>query len=106
MRVNASICGLQVESYKNDEADSDYLGYREIETEKEVIDLIYQEGKVTIKEIKDKLKDIGKKNPLVENEYLILKCGSQSVLCRVSKNNIIKIKENTLFGSIQAKNVA
>ena len=106
MRVNASICGLQVESYKNDEADSTYLGYREIETEKDVIDLLYKEERVELKDVKDRLQNVGKKNPLVENEYLILKCGSQSVLGRVSKNGIVKIKEHTLFGSIKAKNVA
>ena len=43
MRIAAAVCGVEVQEYKNDRIkESAYMGYREIETTREIIDGTYK----------------------------------------------------------------
>lgn len=89
MRINASVCGVKVESYRNDrvkEVDAEYLGRVEIEAPYGLIDSLY----------KDKVVDITTYDfvdTLVENEFVTLKEGQKSALSIHKKGKLELIKE-------------
>lgn len=81
MRVNARVCDVNVESYKNDHLSSEekYTGKTTIEIPYSIINSIYAEKMYDISLIKDK--DLSEFfNSLFENEFITLKSGTATVL--------------------------
>ena len=81
MRVNARVCDVNVESYKNDHLSSEekYTGKTTIEIPYSIINSIYAEKMYDISLIKDK--DLYEFfNSLFENKFITLKSGTASVL--------------------------
>lgn len=88
MRVNASVCGLDVQSYHNDEINTDevYYGRRVIETEDpNIINEIYRNKTTAVPDME---------TPMEENEFAILKCGNQSALA-IHKKGQLELIQNT-----------
>lgn len=101
MRVNASICGVKVEGVRNDRVkEVKYTGRRDVQTSADVINALYKEKRID----KDYL-DPGI-SPLKKNEFLALKCGSQSALAVYYHEHIELINEAELelFGGVRPKN--
>ena len=92
MRINASVCGVEVESYRNDrvkEVDEEYLGRVEIDSPYGLIDNLY----------KNKVVDIMSYDfvdTLVENEFVTLKEGQKSALTIHKKGKLELIKEPSI----------
>lgn len=106
MRVNAATCGIKhVESYKNERISSDisiYTGRRVVEvTDYEAMEKLAKEKIIDSKYFSDS------KNPFIENEFLTLKCGKQSLLAIYQNGNVkvIDAKKTHSFG-ITPKNAA
>jgi PhoH-like ATPase len=107
MRINASACGLNqnVQAYKNDRIASDketYLGRRIVETNNyAAMEKLVKEKTLELREFDDV------KPPFIENEFLTIKCGNQSLLGIYQNGNInlIDSKKTHSFG-ITPKNVA
>ncbi len=96
MRVNASICGLQVQAVKNDIVKNDnYTGHIEFEVEPELINDIYAQGKVTAG---------GYGKDLIENEFVTLLSGRQSALSIYKDGKFHVIHEQSLYGGIRPMN--
>lgn len=97
MRINASVCGLEVQSYHNSQIKpiEPYLGRVQIEiTDPMFINDLYANKALYVEEISDDLKHID----LEENEFLILTCGNQSALA-IHQNGMIKnIQKKNVFG--------
>jgi PhoH-like ATPase len=100
MRVNASVCGLKVESYRNaqiESEDAQYKGYQMIEcTDGEMINQFYKEKGLVY----------DGKELLLENEYVVLKCGQQSAMGIYQNGEIKPVQKQTLYGWIKPMNVA
>ena len=108
MRINASICGINVESYRNDHIVSDetYTGRTTIEVAENVIDALYKNNEISDAVCQDK-NYVKWFNSLIENEFIVLKAGQKSALGIYRNNKIIRIDDKLLrpFG-ISPKNVA
>ena len=97
LRVNASVCGVDVQSYRNDIIEpSDYTGHVEIETEPWIINRMY-EGETGID-----ASLVG--SGFVENEFVTLKGMQASALCIYRGGMIEKIKERRTFGNVKPRN--
>ncbi len=82
MRVNATICGLKVQSVQNDHIEDDsYTGLRDVDVQGNEINEIYQSKSIYA--------PIYIEN-LVENEFVTLHSGTQSALT-VHQNGILKL---------------
>lgn len=91
MRINASVCGVIAEAYRNDRIESDdkiYMGRRDLETPYGIIDTIYQNGYVDISTL-----DLN--DSFIENEFVTLKEGRKSALSIFRNNKFELIKEPT-----------
>ena len=101
MRINATICGVQAQAVRNDRVeDTEYTGRRVIETSSDIIDALYKEKHIS----KDYLDN--DEDPIKRNEFLTLKCGSQSALA-VYYHGMVELiddKELKLFGGVKPKN--
>jgi len=104
MRINASICGVPVQSYKNEsieEKKDDYKGKSERETSTELIDELYSHGSVECP-----FEDA------VENEYLILKAvdNPQKSALSIHHNGILHlVKDNNNlrgFNNVRGRNLS
>ena len=96
MRVNASICGLQVQGVRNDQVeDSNYTGHVDLDVEPELIDDLYTAHKVTPDTYA---------NDLLENEFVTLHAGKQSALSIFRNGKFNLIREQTLFNWIKPMN--
>ena len=96
MRVNASICGIKVEGYRNDQVeDTGYTGHCDLACTEDDIDELYKEGIVELDAA-----------DLKENEFVRMKVGQKSALGVYRKNaiHLIDTKKLTLFGGIRPKN--
>ena len=94
MAVNASVCGLHVESYKNGSIHSTgYSGYAEIKINNEmIINEFYQERSVPKADIISSI--IGTKpEHLYPNEFILIKCGQIEVLTIFSQDQFKLIPE-------------
>lgn len=92
MRIAAAVCGVEVQEYKNDRIkESAYMGYREIETTREIIDGTYKKQSLDPEIFADE-------KPFVPNEYITLTDGSASALCVYRDNCIRLLKDMTAFG--------
>ena len=96
MRVNASVCGVEVQSYKNDIVEpGGYTGYREITAEKEIIDSIYSRGSVDASAFD---------TDFTENEFITIRNGQQSALCIHRDGEVRLIKTKRIFGNVKPLN--
>lgn len=94
MRINASICGVNVESYRNEHiCDADYTGWREIEVDKEILNELFRNKQCEIN-IPD----------AVENEFFILKSGQASALA-IYRNGLLEPIMNKCVYGVTPKNV-
>lgn len=90
MRIRASLCGIEVQPYENMRIQPEgYTGRATIETDPDTIDKLYANGIVCNHELTDNL---------TTNEFVILKCGSQSVLTEYRGGNLNLVREQSLFG--------
>ena len=96
MRVNATICGLNVEGVRNDQVeDSNYTGHVDLDVESDVIDDIFGVGRVTLGNIA---------KGLFENEFVTLHHGTQSALSIYKNGYLNKVDEKKLFGGVTGLN--
>lgn len=94
MRITAAACKVEVQEYKNDQIkENDYMGYREINTTKDIIDEVYRNQSVS-----SEVLEIDENNPLIPNEYITLTDGITSALCVYRNNRINVLKDITAFG--------
>lgn len=94
MRVNASICGVKVEPYKNDVIEeSGYTGLAEIAGTPELIDGLYADGEIPFDGAE-----------LTENQFVTMKCGSRSAMTMFSSGRLELVREKTLFGGVRPMN--
>jgi len=96
MRVNASICGVAVETYRNSIVeDTGYTGHRDEYVDGSVIDALYHDGSI---ELPDTIINAA------ENEFVTLHSGMQSALS-VHRGGVLQlIKNEPLFGGITPLN--
>jgi len=92
MAINATVAGLNVQSYKNTQAKSTtvFKGYSLIDATKEVIDTLYKDAQISIDTLNKK------KTDFTENEYIILKCGQQSAITVYSDGNLCRVDTKRL----------
>lgn len=94
MKITAAACKVEVQEYKNDQIkETDYMGYREINTTKDIIDEVYRNQSVS-----SEVLEIDENNPLIPNEYITLTDGITSALCVYRNNQINVLKDITAFG--------
>ena len=94
MRITAVACKVEVQEYKNDQIkETDYMGYREINTTKDIIDEVYRNQSIS-----SEVLEIDENNPLIANEYITLTDGITSALCVYRNNKINVLKDITAFG--------
>lgn len=98
MRVNASICGVRVESVRNDRIEqSNYKGHKEMIASPDRIDSLYANG---IIEASEEENDV-----FYENEFVTLKAGDQKSGLAIYKNGCLRlVKPQTLFGGVRPLN--
>lgn len=97
MRINASVCGINVESYRNSIVEeSGYKGHIDIDVSEEIIDELYKNGNVPVPE------EIYA--GLLENEFVTLHCGQQSALSVHRNRALHLITPITLFGGVKPRN--
>lgn len=104
MRINASICGLDVESYRNDHisADDTYTGRREMIVGSNIINDMYKQGFVDANYI---LREYCTPD-FCENEYVILKSNQNSVLGQYKNGVIHRVKEVSNVFGVNPRNAA
>ncbi len=102
MRVNASICGVEVENYRNDHisAAEEYKGRSERDVPREVIDALYRDKRIDADAV---LCDPAP----VENEYLVLRSDRASALAmfREGEIRLLENADRKVF-SVSPMNVA
>lgn len=99
MRVNATICGLNVQEVRNDIVDDEsYTGHIDLDTTSDIIDKLYKEGSIDWTALnRDDIK-------LLPNEFVTLHNGKHSALSVYRKGKLFSIKERQLFGGIRPLN--
>ncbi len=97
MKVKARSAGVPAQGYRNSELQSDelYTGRTEIEVYKDFIDKLYA-GKDEGIELPT---DILKKEKLVENEFVLFRCGQQSAPAIYKKGRAFLI--NSRYSSVE-----
>ena len=111
MRLNASICGVEVQGYRNETIDTTekYTGRRELNIPSADINQLYKDGYISYPIEND---DIKKAFPeLEENEYLLLNASDnpgQTALAMYKNNKIHLINDKDLrgCGNIKGRNAA
>lgn len=94
MRVNATICGVSVESYRNDRIEeSGYTGHVLLDEDPALINEIYKSEKIPYSG-----------ENLLENQFVTLRAGSQSAMTMYRNGCLNLVKEQTLFGGVKPKN--
>lgn len=93
MRINASICGVSVESYRNiAEKSSGYTGHADINVSNECISDFYKNGEVFVG-------DKAGFSELCENQFVTLHFGTSSALSVYQRGKLIDIGKQSLFGA-------
>lgn len=109
MRVNATICGLEVQGVRNDMVEtSDYTGHIDIEVPSDVIDNIYKNKTITLDYLKETNEKANKMmaesgcdtelftdvESLLTNQFVTLNAGQKSALtvCRKGQLKLISLK--------------
>jgi PhoH-like ATPase len=105
MRIKASVCDIQVEEYKNDHVVSDefYTGRIVLDVSPNVINQIYTTKKMSVEDIY--ISD-DQEFEWIENEFVTLKAGTQSVLCVYKKGNLHVVKNLTNVFGVKPRNAA
>lgn len=107
MRINASVCGVKVEGYRNDHISSSenelYRGYQTIDNmPEECIKQIKDDGVTTIGDIEVLS---GQKMEFLENEYAIINSKKYGKILAVHRDGgLFPVKATRVFGNIEAKN--
>lgn len=97
MRINASVCGVHVESYRNDRItneDEVYTGRTEIEVNPDVINRLYADTRIEFEDVE-----------LFENEFVVLHSGQQSAL-GIYRKGVLELIKNPKAFNITPKNAA
>ena len=95
MRVNAAICGIPVEEYRNSMIDeSGYSGHTDLEVSEKMIDQIFDDLAIPAPEDAD----------LETNEFVTLHAGGRSALSIHQNGYLNLIKDRKLFGGVMPKN--
>lgn len=104
MRINASVCGLDVESYKNDHISTDdtYTGRRTMLVGSNIINDMYKQNFVDAKYI---LREYCTPD-FYENEFVALKSGQGSVLGQYKAGIIHRVKDISRVYGVQPRNAA
>lgn len=105
LKVNASVCEVEVQSYKNDHINwSEYRGYTEIELVNgwEMLSDLRDHGEIKFKTIQTDKTAIGD-DELYENEFVVLKAGTDSALAIHREGKLHLIKNQTAY-DITGKN--
>jgi len=114
MRINASVCGMQVESYRNDQIASKeelYTGKSIVQTNGDIINQLYREKKLeNVAEIRSAFTPLeGTMEPerlfTTENEFYMLKSGTQSALSIFRHGDLKLIEEQHAF-NVTPRNAA
>ena len=111
MRINATLCGCDVQGYKNEtvEIDNVYSGKRDISLSCAIINQLYDEKKLFVDE--DVLSEINmNKNDFIENEFLhvtAIEDELKTAMAYYRDGYICLIDEKPLrgFGGIRGKNL-
>ncbi|MEE1250634.1 MAG: PhoH family protein [Lachnospiraceae bacterium] len=108
MRINATLCGCDVEGYKNETIEDEelYSGKRKLSVASDVIDALYNEGEIKLKKIKGHKKLAA----FYENEFVHLvskEDEKQSAMAYYREGILYLIKEKSLrgFGGVRGKNI-
>ena len=96
-RIEAETRGILVEMYRNERVtNTSYTGHQSVNVSKDIIDEIYKKSKLDAIKIDAPL--------LRENEFVTLKCGSQSAMS-VHQNDVLRlVKPRTLFNGVKTAN--
>ena len=92
VRIKATVLGVISQDYQNQIVADEYLDYNgraEIEiddSDYEVIESFYKNGEITLSE------EETKEYKLIENEYLVVKCGTSTKLGRYTKGKIVALE--------------
>lgn len=93
MRVNASICGIEVQGVRNDEIeDHGYRGYKQIEVTKSVMEVFKASNCLTFD------------SDLITNEYAIVSDGEETLLGYCNGAAIQKISPQKIYGGVMPRN--
>ncbi len=106
MRVNASVCGVNVEYYLNDHAISEedlYRGWEEVESDSDTINRLYSEGAIAVTD--PAVVKALENSRRYENEYFIVKCDRQSAVCVLQDGELKKLPDQHPYG-VQPRNAA
>lgn len=101
MRVNASICGLHVEGYRNDQiAETDYTGQTDITVSSSLIDRLYAEKSIPFTPEEYGLPGI------YENHFITLHGGENQSALTIHKDGKLFLlpPQSPLFGGIRPLN--
>lgn len=101
MRVNASICGLHVEGYRNDQiAETDYTGQTDITVSSSLIDRLYAEKSIPFTPEEYGLTGI------YENHFITLHGGENQSALTIHKDGKLLLlpPQSPLFGGIRPLN--
>lgn len=98
MKINASVCGIDVQSYKNDQLTTDefYTGRKQIETTAKVINELYA--------TKTAKASLFKNESFVENQFVTLKSGTQSALAQYKNEELHLMQFNKKTYGVTPKN--
>lgn len=108
MRINASTCGVQTQSVRNDRVeDSNYTGHRVINIQSpSIIDDIYSRGYVDTERVLKEMRE--DEMALTMNEFLTLMCGEQTALTVYRGDRIESVsnqmKDRKIYGNIKPRN--
>lgn len=96
MRINATICGVDVEGYRNDRVEeSGYSGHTDINVDTKIIDLLY----------KNESLEFHGQDVLLENEFVTLHGKNNQSALSIYRNGKLKlIKKQVLFGNVKPMN--
>lgn len=98
LQIKASILGLEVQGYKNEQTKEDvYTGRNVLHVSSEIIDKLYKSQNITLDEFK-KYMSIDDGFEFLPNSYWVFKSlvTNQSALAFYSKQNFILIQQNRL----------
>ena len=112
LRISATICGIEVQSYRNDHVSADefYKGWSVINIQDANIDRLYADGQIDAKIISNDDSIAGGDDFTPhENEFFVIKSArGSSALAIYKKGKLYLIKDKTLtsLSSVIAKNAA
>ena len=103
LRISATICGIEVQSYRNDHVSTEqfYTGRNRIMVpDGSIINKLYSDGKIDFDTACS-----GVSCEAHENEFFKLKCGDQSALT-IYKNGVLHLIKDKKILSVTPKNAA